>query len=353
MKNRIYFLISAAIQIIVSVYAILSSNQLVEKLVESISMYPEAAQERLSSMLGSSYIILLSILCILFNIVIIWLAMQDKLLKRKGMIITFSIITFFTSMYGISQLLTLINIIVIASSKRTKKSDYPDKKEELPSLKMENVDKDKIVKAIIMLAVYYSQFIWETLIPDNQVIQIAANIVFYITMVILAIIFFGELLKSNFKIFKSKFKAYLQNILPIVGKFYLIYLLIASIVMFLSKSGTSVNQNTLESLPIFVTFPLAVFYAPLVEETLFRGCIRRFIKNDKIFIIISGLVFGLLHTAFSEATVYNAIILGIPYIVLGCFLAYLYAKTNNMIVNMSFHAFQNFIAVVLMALMKL
>ena len=51
---------------------------------------------------------------------------------------------------------------------------------------------------------------------------------------------------------------------------------------------TSNNQESIMSLPLWNSIPLAVIYAPIVEESLFRGCIRRFIKDDKIFIIVSA-----------------------------------------------------------------
>ena len=98
--------------------------------------------------------------------------------------------------------------------------------------------------------------------------------------------------------------------------------------------------------------PLAVIYAPIVEESLFRGCLRRFFKNDKVFIIISAISFGLLHTIFSEPNLYNAIVMGIPYMAIGGFLAYLYTKTNNMCTNMAFHAFHNAIVMIFVILIK-
>ena len=355
MKKRIYFLISGAIQIVTSIYAIMSASELTKQLLDMAKIYPEGMQERIASLYqnsGNTYIITMASICIFVNLIIIWLAMQDKLLKRKGMVITFSVISLFTSTYQIIELVALINIVVIASAKRIKESDYPEKKKELPILKKEEITKDKIIKAIILLVVYYSQFIWKNILPENEIVYMATSISFYVIMVILSFLFFGELLRDNFKMFKKNFKAYMQNVLPMVGKFYIIYFLVATIVTFLSKNGTSVNQNNLESLPIFISFPLAVLYAPLVEETLFRGCFRRLFKNDKVFIIVSGLVFGLLHTMFTEATLYNVIVMGIPYIMLGGFLAYLYTKTNNMMCNMSFHAFQNLLAMLMILLIK-
>ena len=69
-------------------------------------------------------------------------------------------------------------------------------------------------------------------------------------------------------------------------------------------------------------------------------------------LIVSALVFGLLHTIFSEASIYTALVMAIPYATLGGFLAYLYVKTNNMFCNMSFHALQNLLATIMTMLIN-
>ena len=355
MKRKIYFIISAAIQIIASIYGIISADKLINAIMEQTSMYPEAMQERMMALFqnsGNTYIIILSSINIILNALIIYWAFNDKLLKKKNKVIACSVASLFTATYSIIELMAIINIIVIAAAKRVDKEDCPDKMETMPIIEKESVDKKKIVLAIILLAVYYSQFLWKDFIPDNDMLKMAISIVFYLTMIILSIGFFYDLLNENFKMFKVHFKGYFNNLIGKVGKFYLIYFGVAMITFILAKVDTSVNQSNVEALPIWFSLPLAIIYAPIVEETLFRGCIRRFIKNDKIFIIVSGLVFGLLHTVFSEATVYNAIVLAIPYMTIGGFLAYLYTKTNNMCTNMCFHAFHNTMAMIITILIN-
>ena len=175
---------------------------------------------------------------------------------------------------------------------------------------------------------------------------------FYVGMIISSLFVFKDLLSENFSKFRKNFKAYRQNLLPMIGKYYLVYLVVSIITFTLSGGNISANQINVENLPIFVLIPLAVIYAPIVEECLFRGCLRRFIKNDKVFIMISGIVFGLLHTFSSESSLYMVIVMAIPYAALGGFLAYLYTKTNNMICNMSLHAFQNTLATIIIVLIK-
>ena len=162
-------------------------------------------------------------------------------------------------------------------------------------------------------------------------------------MIILSIWVFKDKLREDFKLFKNNFAIYMGYILPIMGVFYVIFIVVSLICMTITKS-TANNQNLVEQLPILLSLPLAIIYAPIVEESLFRGCIRRFISNDNLFIIISGIVFGLLHTIFAESNIVNLIVLAIPYGAMGSFLAYIYVKTNNMMCNITYHALNNMIA---------
>ena len=354
MKNRIYFLISAAVQMVASVFVIMNVDKLAKAMLEVTDVYPAAMQERMDALFsngGHTYIFFLAGLCILLNGIIIYLTMSDKLLKKRGAVVTCSAIAFFASLYQIGQLLAILNIIIIMATKRVRPEDFPDKKKKLPVLTKEKVDDGKVVKAVILLAIYFSQFLWRDLIPEEGVIAVIIEISFYVLLIALSIIFFKELLTKNFKEFKKNFKAYLQNLMPLVGKYYLVYYVVAMISALLVREGALVNQKSVEALPILVSLPLALVYAPIVEETLFRGSLRRFIKDDKVFIIISGLAFGLIHT-LSEASMYNVIIVALPYVTMGCFLAYLYVKTNNICTNMAFHAFHNTLAIFISIIIK-
>ena len=355
MKRKIYFLISATVQIIVSICGIFNANKLIATMMEATSAYPDKVQARMDALFqnsGTLYIIILAGINIILNVLIIYFALSNKLLKKKEKVIACSVGSIFTATYTIIELLAVINIIVMAATRRINKDDYPEPVPEMPNIEKEKVSKKKIVLAIILLGVYFSQFLWKDYIPNNDMIKTAVSICFYLTMIILSIFFFSDLLKSNFKLFKENFKAYFGNLIGKVGKFYLVYFGIAFITIFLTKADTSVNQSNVEALPIWFSLPLAIIYAPIVEETLFRGCIRRLIKSDKLFIIVSAISFGLLHTVFTETSLYNAIVLGIPYMTIGGFLAYLYTKTNNICTNMTFHAFHNTMAMIITILIK-
>ena len=355
MNRKVYFITSGIIQIVIAIYSLLNLRSMTEEFMMQMQEMPEALVERFSNLVqntGSAYLGFMIILAIIVNLYIIYLAYKNKLLKKKGSVIACSIISFFTAMNPLVELLAVINIIVICSLKRVGKEDFPDEKKKMPILKKENITKEKIIYAIILLAVYFSQFLWKDMVPTTGAYKIIVSIVFYLLMIILSILFFKDLLRDNFKVFKDNLKAYFQNLIRYIGIFYLAYIGVALISVFLSKNGVSVNQENVEALPLWFSLPLAIIYAPIVEETLFRGCLRRFIKNDKVFIVVSALTFGLLHTAFTEANIYNVFVVALPYMAMGGILAYLYVKTNNICTNMSLHAFHNTLAMIISILIK-
>ena len=344
MKKKIYFIIASIIQILVSIYSIINAKAISEKLLSTLEMLPEAMQERVNNLYqnaGIKYITILSIVCIIIDLLIILMAARDKLSLKKGVIITLSVITLFTASYSIVELIAIINIIVAA----TIKNDKINEKKEIPKIKKENVDKKKVLMAVGLLLIYFSQMVWGDFIPTG-VIGILIQVVFYILMIILSLWVFKDKLINDFKLFKDNFSVYIGYILPRMGIFYVIFIVVSLICMMITKS-TANNQNLVEEIPLVLSLPLAIIYAPIVEESLFRGCIRRFIRNDKVFIIVSGIVFGLLHTIFAESNMLNLIVLAIPYGVMGSFLAYLYVDTNNILSNITYHAINNTVAMMI------
>ena len=195
------------------------------------------------------------------------------------------------------------------------------------------------------MLIYFSKFIWEKYLPDNFQILLISEIIFNIVMIILCAIVFLNQIKDNFKSFKENINAYIRFIMPRLAISYLFLFIFSIISMLITKNAVSVNQQSVEALPKYYILPAAIIYAPIVEEILFRGVIRRFIKNNIIFIIVSALVFGLLHT-INEATVLSKLVMSLPYASIGAYLAYIYVKTNNIFSNIFSHMFINTVAVV-------
>ena len=92
-----------------------------------------------------------------------------------------------------------------------------------------------------------------------------------------------------------------------------------------------------------IMFLSVVLFAPFIEEMVFRYSFSTFIKNDYVFIIISSLVFGLMHSAGIAIIVY---------FVLGVCLSLIYLKTNkNIIASIIAHVLNNAFAVLTLFIM--
>ena len=102
-------------------------------------------------------------------------------------------------------------------------------------------------------------------------------------------------------------------------------------------------QQMLQTSPIYMTFSACIF-APFMEEMIFRKCIRKIFNNNVLFIIVSGLLFGLAHNL--EVIGKPDMIYIIPYALFGSIFAYTYVKTKSVFVPMTFHFIHNTILVV-------
>ena len=355
MKKKIYFILTSIIQIILSIAIIFTAESIAQTQLDSLSQiyaeFPIEFQNRMRSMLengGSILISLPAVIVIIMNTLILKETVKNNILKKKGKLIALSIICLFMAENTILSILALVNIIILALLKRKNPEDFPEKeKKQIPKVEYKESTRKEKIFALVIIIVYFSQFLLGAIINlDTFIKTMIVQIGFDIIMLVLVILCFKDKLKRDLKLFKENTKAYLQCVLPKVGGIYLLFLLVGIISTIITKQASSVNQEQLETLPKWYLAPLAIIWAPIVEELIFRGALRRFIKNNTIFIIVSGVIFGVLHT-IGEASLLNIIVIAMPYAVLGGGWAYLYVKTDNITNNILAHAFQNTLATLL------
>jgi hypothetical protein len=109
------------------------------------------------------------------------------------------------------------------------------------------------------------------------------------------------------------------------------------------------NQNTVvalsQSVPL-MTLISTVILAPVVEEGIFRLGIRKIFKNNYLFILISGSIFGLMHIFPTDLSLDIALTYSITYLTMGFYLAYIYVQTDNIWVNIIVHALNNLLSMI-------
>lgn len=224
-------------------------------------------------------------------------------------------------------------------------------------LKEENTYLKNVFKAIIVILFYLVAYSY----PDEFLKIVGINIfkldntlksitlVLYEALILAVIIYAykNELIPSLKKYsIKEFFKKYLKY-------WFLILLLMVtsnSIITLFTTSDTSINQELIEDslkvLPIYILFSTIVI-APLLEELIFRFCIKKIIpKPSIIYILASGLLFGSMHVILTMTNITDLLFI-IPYSIPGIVFAYLYNKTDNIFIPASIHFIHNLILMTL------
>lgn len=178
-------------------------------------------------------------------------------------------------------------------------------------------------------------------------------------MFLFLIISYHSFIKKDFNDFKKNLNKNITYIIKIFVIFmvvkYLISVLATLLMMALGydvSSVTSQNQKLIEeyvkSSPVLMVISTA-FLAPFYEEILFRMGIKKVISNKYLFVIISGLLFGLLHVFPLDGIPLGlGILQSVVYVTMGIFLAYSYQKTDNIFISIGLHFLNNFLSVLTM-----
>ena len=343
-KKNIFFGISI-LEIIISIYSIIFRNDILEsnliKINQMMERVGEESQKLFSNIIdnmSTTTIIINAVMCIIIAICIILMAYKDNFSKYRTKLIVLSIIGYTFSDNNYIGLLFIIELIMSVCIKK-EKIEIKKEKKELPVLEKHSTNLKEIILGMLFIVFYFSDNILANYIPKSFIIPYI--ILFEIVLIILAILLYRTDLKRDLNVLKDNFKLYITYALKKWGIMLLVMVIVNIIITAITgEIKESVNQQMLQKLPLLYVIPSAIIMAPIVEETIFRVILRKIIRNDKVFIIISGILFGMLHVTH-EPTIISMITSSIPYIVMGCFMAHAYVKTNNMTTSMFIHAFQN------------
>lgn len=164
---------------------------------------------------------------------------------------------------------------------------------------------------------------------------------FLIVMILLSI--FNNKIERDFNDLKKNHKEYFTTYIKYWFLVLFLMMVSNSIIMLINHGDMATNEETVRQTfklaPIY-TFLSAVIYAPITEELVFRQSIRNIIKNDTLFIILSGLIFGSMHVLPSYQMPMDLLYL-IPYSIPGWVFAYTLKKSDNIFVPMGLHFIHN------------
>lgn len=169
---------------------------------------------------------------------------------------------------------------------------------------------------------------------------------------LLGIILFSiyqKILINDWYEFKKNLKNNLKKCLYLFGILIGVKLL-SSIIIYLfginlginivQSENQSVINLLLKSAPVMM-FISAIFLAPFVEEVIFRLGLKKVIKSETLFIILSGFIFGLMHIFPTDINITLALVQSITYVSIGVLLAYYYVKYKNIYFIIIVHSLNN------------
>lgn len=364
MKKKIYFIIYSIVQLIINAIVLINLSSYAESylfsLQEAMAAYPEEVAAAMTEMftldMARSTVMSSAIVCMLFIVAFLIIVLRGKVTKKKTLSIVLTVGALLSSISNIGLFLAVITIAVIAFSKAEKDGEKEEKvvkeKKKIEKLRPLKVTSKDYLLTVLLLVVYFSQFVID-LIPMSGVVALVVVIAYYLITFGLVFFVFSKRLKRDVGALKDNFGTYIKYIFKMWAVMLGFSLLAAFIRILLGGDSVSANQAGLNDMPLWYVVPLSIVWAPIVEEAVFRGSLRRFISNDKLFIVVSAVLFGLLHTIGQEVGIYNTIIQSLQYMAMGGVMAYTYTKSNNICTNMGVHCVQNTFGSIMMILLSL
>ena len=122
----------------------------------------------------------------------------------------------------------------------------------------------------------------------------------------------------------------------------------SNIILSFFIQGSGENEEAVQLLiknAPYIAFIMTTLFAPFIEEMIFRKSLQDCFHNKKIYMIISGLIFGLIHVAGAENVLEYFLI--IPYGALGFMFAKTLNETDNVYSTIVMHMLHNGVLTIL------
>ena len=178
--------------------------------------------------------------------------------------------------------------------------------------------------------------------------------VVYLIIIGLSILLYGKEFKTEWKNFKSKLGKNLDTALKCYGIGFLGMIIFNIIINYVLRLGQSQNENAVQAIIKETPF-LMIIYAgiigPIVEELVFRKSLKNVFKNKWVFVIISGVLFGLLHVIGFELKTPLELLYILPYGSLGAMFAYMDYEIDSTFPSIIMHMLHNTVLVILSVVM--
>ena len=197
---------------------------------------------------------------------------------------------------------------------------------------------------VLALIYYYAGGDIENLTTLQAIYFLLAK---YLVLIIIFIIVYRKYLKEKWIDFKKNIKTYFE----ISFKNWLIGFIImitSNIIISRFISGLGQNESSvqllIQKMPL-IAFLITTLLAPFIEEMVFRKSLQDCFNDKTIYMIMSGLLFGLVHVMGTN-NVYEYLLI-IPYGALGFMFAKTINETDNIYSTILMHMLHNGVLTIL------
>ena len=181
------------------------------------------------------------------------------------------------------------------------------------------------------------------------------NVLIELILFVVVMLLYNKEFKKDYKIFKLNFKDNIRKIISYFALFMGLKIgtaLISSILSFALNFTLGESENQVAVMKLVSAEPLLMIIntcilAPFVEEGIFRLSIRKVFSNKYLFILVSGLFFGMMHIFLTDLPTSLALIYSITYVAMGFYLAYIYTETENIWFVIFIHALNNLFSMII------
>lgn len=219
---------------------------------------------------------------------------------------------------------------------------------------MKKVEIKSIIRGILVLVFFTYSFLLQyipvylfhidvSLLKGNYVLAVLFSTFSSLIILLVLLLIYHKDLVKEFKVFR-------KNPLNKINDGFT-YWIIGLMVMYASNiilsllfhTGGANNEKAVQSLisayPILMGLDVCIL-APFNEELVFRKTLYDVFHNQKVFIILSFLLFGYVHVSSMASSFVDWLYI-IPYGALGASFAATYSKTNTVFASMFLHMIHN------------
>lgn len=198
----------------------------------------------------------------------------------------------------------------------------------------------------LLILLFYT---FQNFIPGIEKVPFIAGLGITILIVMVSVLLFLPELKRDVPMFCEHIGTYSRFFFPKFLRFFVLYYVVALALTIITQAPAA-NQELLAQVSLPILAFSALVYAPVLEEVIYRGFLRRWIPDGNTFIVVSALIFGVIHMLHPGQTALQYLYV-IEYAMLGGFLAWLYVKSDNICLAMMGHFFLNLAAFIPMLFM--